>query len=445
MTPEIQIGYKNILRIAVPMMIMGLSMTLVSLTDTAFLGQLGAAELGGAGNAGLTYMLLVMIGMGFSSGVQIIVARRNGEGQFDKIGNLLHHTLLFLMLYGVLVHIFFVFGLPHILPLLTDSTAIGAIIDRFLSYRSWGLYASFINAAALALLVGTTKTKIIGIVTPVSALLNIFLDYALIFGNLGFPELGVEGAAIASNIAEGVGSIFILFYLFFLYDHKKYRLFDKIRISMSTYVSILKTASPLMVQNFVSFFSWFAFFTLIEGLGEKELAASHIVRSIYMVLIIPVFGLGDATNSLTGNLMGENRNDLVLKMVGRVCLISVAFALLMQPLIWLVGIDLLQPFSSDTYTLSIAEPVLHLVGIVLFIFGPVIVGFKAVSGTGRTITALLIETCVVSIYLVFAYLLIQVNQIELYQVWSAEFVYFIAFGILIFGYLLKGNWQTSKV
>ncbi len=427
------------------MMVFGLSMTVVNLTDTAFLGQLGATELGGAGNAGLTYMLLVMIGMGFSSGVQIIIARRNGKEAYSQIGSLVHHTVLFLLLYALLVHVFFIYGLPTLIPYLTESAAVGDIIQRFLAYRSWGLYLNFFNVAAIALLVGTTKTKIIGIVTPLAAAINIVLDYGLIFGNFGLPQMGVEGAAIASNIAEGVGSIATIVYLIYFYNHKKYRLFSHVKIEFPKYYNILKTASPLMVQNFVSFFSWFAFFTLIEGLGEEELAASHIVRSIYMVLIIPVFGLGDAANSLTGNLMGKNRNDLVLKMVWRVCILSLGFALVMQPIIWLSGASILYPFTNSASTVELGWPVLKVVATVLFLFGPVIVGFKAVSGTGRTLTALLVEITTVLIYLVSTFYVTRMIGIELYQVWYAEYIYFIIFGLLIFGYLLKGNWRSSKV
>ncbi len=427
------------------MMIMGLSMTVVNLTDTAFLGQLGPIELGGAGNAGLTYMLLIMIGMGFSSGVQIIIARRNGEKQFEKIGSLIHHTVLFLAFYGLLLQLLFVFTIPYLLPYITQSDAVGDIIQRFLHYRSWGVYFNFFNVTVMALLVGTAQTKIIGIVTPITAVLNIFLDYSLIFGNFGFPAMGVEGAAIASNIAEGVGSVLLLYYLVVHFSHQKYQLFSEFYIKFKTYQNILKTASPMMVQNFVSFFSWFAFFTLIEGLGERELAASHICRSIYMVLIIPVFGLGDAANSLTGNLMGEGHTNLVLKMVGRVCLISVGFALLFQPIIWLGGDVILSQFSNDEVTLSFASEVLKVIAFVLFLFGVVIVGFRAVSGTGRTMIALLIEVFVVAIYLIFTYYLTNTNGIRLYQVWYAEFVYFIAFGLLIFGFLWKGNWRTSTV
>ena len=445
MNPSEQISYKNILSIAVPMMIMGLSMTVVNLTDTAFLGQLGPVELGGAGNAGLTYMLLIMVGMGFSSGVQIIIARRNGEKLYLSIGTLVHHTLLFMLLYGVLLQLFLINGLPTVLPFITESDAVASIIERFLNYRSWGLYFNFINVTIMALLVGTANTKILGIVTPIAAVLNIVLDYTLIFGNWGFPALGVEGAAIASNIAEGASSVLLVLYLIFSYPHQKYELFSKLKIQLSVYQNILKTASPLMIQNFVSFFSWFAFFMLIEGLGERELAASHISRSIYMVLIIPVFGLGDADNSLTGNLMGENRSDLVLKMVGRVCLLSIGFAVLFQPIIWFGGMHLLTPFSSDTETLNLALPVLQVIAFVLFVFGVVIVGFRAVSGTGRTLTALFIEVVVVSFYLMVTYYLTTKSGIELYEVWYAEFAYFIAFGLLIFGYLWKGDWQSSKV
>lgn len=440
-----QISFRNILRISLPMMIMGFSMTIVNLTDTAFLGRVGAVELGGAGNAGLLYLLLVIIGMGFSTGVQIIIARRNGEENYGAIGSLLQHSILFLFAYGILLCVFFQWFVPYLLPYITTSKEVEDVIIRFLSIRSWGVFFNFTAISVTAFFVGITNTKIIGIITPIAAGLNIFLDYCLIFGNFGFPEMGVEGAALASNIAEGIGSFILCTYLIFLYPTQQYRLLEWQGVSWDRYRNILKISAPLMAQNFISFFSWFVFFTLIEQLGDQELAASHIVRSIYMVLIIPVFGLGDTANSLTSNLIGQGKIDDVLKLVKNVCLLSLLFSLAVQPLLFIFGSDLLIPFTSDPSLIELGYPVLKVVFSVLFLFGVVIIGFRTLSGTGKTLVALIIEIFVISFYLVVTYLLTQIEGVALYQVWYSEYFYFGAFGIIVFGYLWKGNWKNAKI
>ncbi len=79
------ISYRSIFLLALPIIISGISQNIVTVVDTAFLGALGIAELGAAGNMGILYLLMLTIGMGYTNGAQIIIARRNGESNFDKI------------------------------------------------------------------------------------------------------------------------------------------------------------------------------------------------------------------------------------------------------------------------------------------------------------------------------------------------------------------------
>ncbi|MCB0481489.1 MAG: MATE family efflux transporter [Flavobacteriales bacterium] len=440
-----QIGFISLLKISVPIMVGGLSMTLVNLTDTAFLARLGESELGGAGNAGLLFFLLVVIGMGFATGSQILIGRRNGERKYELIGHLVQHCLLFLLVYGTLLYLILRFVIGYLVPHLVDSEDVGIVIVQFLETRSWGIYFNYINLAFMIFYVGITKTRIIGIVTPLISILNIVLDYGLIFGNLGMPQMGVEGAALASNISEMAGSILLLAYTFIFFKNSEYQLFRKHPISIARYKSIFQLSVPIMIQNFLSITSWFVFFSIIEHMGEAELAASHIVRSLYMVLIIPVFAMGDTSNSLTSNLIGQKNVGLVLPMLRNISILAFATMALLQPIYYVFGKSLFLPFTSSEQIIELGDPVMQVVFTALFPFAIAIMGFRMISGAGKTLVALLIEVFVVSIYLCLAWFISTLPGIQLYQVWLMEFVYFGLFCLLVYAYIWKGNWRESNI
>ena len=436
---------KNILNIATPLMISGFAMTIVSLTDTIFLSKLGEAELGGAGNAVLLFTALMQLGMGFSTGAQIILARRNGEHNYSEIGSILQHSILFMLALSTLI-IILIFGyMEDFTSIFVENNSVRTIIHEYLIPRSWGMIFVSFNVVFMAFFVGVTKTKIIGIITPITALLNILLDYGFIFGNLGFPQLGVEGAALASNLSEMAATIIYFAFTLFVFKHSKYHVFKIHKINWKRYKSLLNISSPVMIQNFIALSGWFIFFSIIEHMGETELATSHIVRSIYMVLIIPVFGLGDATNSLTGNLMGENKTDKIWLLIKNAHIVGLGYCVILQPLFYFWGDWLFMPFTDNPAILLIGLPTMQVVFTVLFVFTSVIIGFRVISGAGRTGVGLIMESSTVFIYLMCAYWISNLANVELYQVWTSEFIYFALFLMMIFPYLKWGKWKETKV
>ncbi|MGB0402602.1 MAG: MATE family efflux transporter [Salibacteraceae bacterium] len=436
---------KNILNIATPLMISGFAMTIVSLTDTIFLSKLGEAELGGAGNAVLLFTAFMQLAMGFSTGAQIILSRRNGEHNYSEIGSILQHSILFMLALSVLIIVLIAGYIQDFTSIFVESESVRSIIHEYLETRSWGMIFVSFNVVFMAFYVGITKTRIIGIITPITAFVNILLDYGLIFGNLGLPQLGVEGAALASNLSEMVGTIIYIAFTLLVFDHTKYRIFNIHKINWNRYKSLLNISSPVMIQNFIALSGWFIFFSIIEHMGETELATSHIVRSIYMVLIIPVFGLGDATNSLTGNLMGENKSDKVWLLIKNAHLVGIGYCLLLQPLFYFWGEWLFMPFTDNPEVLLIGLPTMQVVFTVLFVFTSVIIGFRVISGAGKTGIGLIMESSTVFIYLICAWWISNLANVELYQVWTSEFIYFVLFLMMIFPYLKWGKWKETKV
>ena len=192
------VTYRDIWKIAYPIIIGSIAQNLLNITDTAFLGRVGEIELGAGAIGGVYYFAIIMLGWGFGIGTQIIVARRNGEEDFSAIGKTIDHGLYFLVPLAVLMFSLMKFLSDDFLFVMMDSGEVKQATSEYISFRAFGLFFAFINFLFRAFYVGLGKTNVITYSTTLLAIVNGILDYCLIFGNFGFPEMGIAGAAPAS-------------------------------------------------------------------------------------------------------------------------------------------------------------------------------------------------------------------------------------------------------
>lgn len=441
------ISLGNIFRIALPIIISGFSTAILQITDTAFLGRVSETSIGAVGNAGLLYFVLIHLGMGLGTGTQIIIGRRNGEGKLNKIGPLVHHTWYILIPLSVLFFILIKYYSETFFSTIIHSENILNISVNFMQYRAYGLFFVFVNTAFMAFYIGITNTKILSISTPITVLINIILDYALIFGNWGMPEMGVKGAAIASVIAEGFSTIIFFTYTLFFVNIKRYKLFTFKIDSLSPYIlfRILKTGWPIMAQSFISLASWYAFFSIVEHLGERALAVSHIIRSIYMFAMIPIFGLAVCTNTLTSNLIGQNETQNILKLINKTVLLSFIWNVVMLFLNTTFTIQILSFFTNNKELVDASINTLYIITASMFLFSFAMMHFNAITGTGKTTHSLIIEAISITVYLLFTYYFVEILRTSVEIAWSAEFVYFTVFGIISAWYIRRKKWKTEKL
>jgi putative MATE family efflux protein len=438
-------GYNRIWNISYPIILSLIAQNAVNVTDTAFLGRVGEVELGASAIGGLFYISLFMLGFGFSIGGQILIARRNGEKNYGEIGKITDNSLYFLMGMGLFLFVIIFFLAPYMLRPMIASDAIYKASTDFLQYRIYGIFFAFGNVLLRSFYIGTTSTKVLTYNAIILAGTNIFLDYCLIFGNFGFPQMGIKGAALASAISEAVSAIFFFTYTLKIVDLKKYNLFRFGTIDWSVIRTTLNISIFVMMQMFLSLAGWFIFFMIVEKMGERSLAVSNIIRSIYIVLMIPVFAFGSTTNSLVSNLIGEGKSDKVIGVIKKVSMMN--FIMIGV----LVGIAALLPgliisiYTSDASLISDSVPVLFVIIITLFLFSFSSILFNGVSGTARTEVAMVIEVITISIYLVVAWLLAVVWKLPIHLVWTAEIVYFVIMGILSYFYLKSGHWKIVRV
>lgn len=431
--------------IAYPIIFGNLAQTLITLTDTAFLGRVSAIALGASMMAGIYYYVYSTLAWGFAMGIQIIVARRLGEGRLERIGVVFEHGLVFVLFLSVLLFLLQHYLTEGLLHKIIQSPHIYASAMEYMDYRHYGIIFVCFNFLFRALYIGLSNTKVISFSTALMAVVNIFLDYTLIFGNLGFPRMGVGGAALASVCAEISALLFFTGYTLAKLPLKTYALFYFHKLEGWLMKSVLKLALPTMLQKLLSFGTWFIFFALVEHMGEMPIAISGIVRSVYMLVMIPVFAFGATANTLTSRLIGEGRQNEVLATVfktivqGLIAILPVLLCCLFFP----TGV--LSVYTNDQMLAAASIPTLYVIccASVSMSFG--IPFFEAVSGTGNTFYALVLESVVLVLYTFSVWFFASWIGTRVEWVWTSEFTYGAAIGLISFFYLHFSHWQKKKI
>ena len=283
------------------------------------------------------------------------------------------------------------------------------------------------------------------------AVVNIVLDYALIFGHWGFPEMGIGGAALASVISEVFTSMYFVWYAFRRGEGGKltfvqqYGFLKFPKPELSTLKNLLNVSIPVMFQNFISLGGWFLFYLIIEGMGERPLAISNIVRSIYLILMIPALAFYSATYSLVSNTMGRGASSEVKPLLKRIIGLGFLFSVVLSFLVSVFPHSIIEIYTNDTGLVLASLSTLRVISVALLLVPISMVLFAAISGTGNTRMSLVLEVTTVAIYLVCTYYFAKILAWPVEQVWYTELVYLIILGTLSLVYFKTANWKAVKV
>ncbi len=436
---------KNIFKITYPIFLTLVAQNIINVTDTAFLGRVSEVALGASAIAGVFYFAVYMIGFGFSQGAQILIGRRNGEKNYSQIGPIFNNSLLFNFLIACFIFIISYLYVPDLMRKLVSSEHVYKATIEYLDWRIYGFFFGFINVIFRAFFVGITDTKVLTTSAIITALVNIILDYVLIFGKFGCPELGIAGAAIASVIAEAVTLLYLIFHTFAFVDIKKYDLFTHIKPEIKTIYPILNLSIFIMFQYFISISTWFLFFIFIERMGERPLAVTNIGRSMYILLMIPAAALSTTAGTLVSNMIGAGSKQDILKTVNKIIRIAL---LLVTPLLIFTFIFpelFARIYTNDSSLMLASISVIRVVSVAVTFFAVSNVIINAVSGTGSTKIAFFIEIITLFFYISYVYYTAIINPQGVAIVWLSEFIYWIIIGGLGYLYLWKGDWRRKNI
>ncbi len=442
---QVNISNKHILGIALPITAAIIVPQINFITNNIFLGGLGQGALALAGITGVYYLIFAVVGHGLNNGLQALISRRAGENRIDAIGNLFSQGIRIALIFAVMGMAITWLIAPMVLGWsLHDPESVRTCI-RFLNIRILGLPFLYVYQMRNALLVGTNQSKYLIIGTATEAFTNIFFDYGLIYGKFGLPQLGFDGAAYASIISEfaGLAVIFIVIRLNGI--AKQLHLFKNWAYDAANVKLILIQSYPLILQHTISIISWEFFYILIEHHGQRDLAISNTMRNIFGFFGCFTWAFAATANTMVSNVIGQNLQEQVPRLINRIMLWSVGFASLVCIFLNFFPHTFLSMYGQGEDFITAAIPVLRIVSSALLFMSISVVWMNAVTGTGNSKMNLLSEFAAITFYCIYVYLVLEKWQLPIVWGWASEWIYWTTIFIPSFWYMQSGKWKHKKI
>jgi putative MATE family efflux protein len=436
---------RAILLLAVPMILELAMESTFAVVDIYFVGKLGASAVATVGLTETYLFLLYSIAMGLATAVTAIIARRIGEKQKNAAGV----TAVQAILVGLLASVpFAVAGIFFARELLALMGADDWSLEHGYRYTQWMLGG---NAVIMLLFVinaiyrGAGDAAIAMRVLWVANGLNIVLDPILIFGLGPVPALGIEGAALATNIGRGAGVLLQLWLLFHGGKHIRVR-WPQLGWDRMVMLNIVRTSLGGVGQMIVAMTSWIFLMRILAGIGSEAVAGATIALRIMMFTMMPAWGLSNAAATLVGQNLGAGRPDRAESSVWRIGGYNMVYMLAVAAVYFTLNEVLTGIFSQDEAVVAIGGEWLRILSYSYVVYGWWMVTVQAFNGAGDTVTP-------TKINLVFFWLL----QIPLsYYLaiplgWQHSGVFWGVFisetsvGLFTLWLFTRGSWKTSRV
>ena len=441
----LDLKYKTILSVAVPLMVSSFIQSIVLITDAAFLSRYSTLAFDAVGNAGLIYITVYMALAGMGDGAQILIARRIGQENTNAIGRIFGSSIVSNFMIAFVLFLIIQLVMPDLLNYYSKHKDLAHLQVEFIHIRGFALFFAMITLSIQAFFLAIGKTWVVLIAALITASSNILLDYVLIFGEWGFPSLGLKGAAWANTIADACGMLFLVIFLIFSKERKKLKLFAHFSINLPSLKELFKIGSPIMFQGIIALATWTIFFTWIEQIGKFELTVSQNIRAIYFLAFVPIWGFAGTTKTYISQYLGKGDLDSLKIIQRRIQLMTVIslFIFFHGAIFYpkqLIGF--INP--AEQYIDKSAEIMRFIAGSIMM-YGLFSVYFQTINGSGNTMVSFTIEAICVAVYTLTGYLLIKVFQVDIFWIWSVEYVYFGCMGLLSILYLRFFDWKKKIV
>lgn len=443
---QVEVSYRQIVKIAAPIALALFVPQLNLVINSVFLGHHSEESLAVAALTGVYYLVFAAIGFGLNNGLQTLISRRAGENRPEEIGKIFTQGIFIAFIvaaFGILATQFIT---PPILKAFLSEEQADKSID-FLRIRIWGLPFLYVYQLRNALLVGINQSKYLIAGTLAETIANVFFDYTLIFGKLGFPEMGFNGAAVASIIAEFTGMIVIFWVISKKGIAQKFSLFNKLKFDKETARLVTKISGPLAFQHSTSVLAWFFFYMLVaRNASQTALAISTAMRTVFGFFGTCFWALAATTNSMVSNVIGQGKRDEVIHLVWKISKLSLGLAVIVCAVLnFFPGVYLSLFRPNDFAFVDEGTPVLRLIGFVTLFLSLGTVWLNAVTGTGNSRVTFLVEISTLVFYCAYVFVVLEVKHLSILWGWLSEVLYWTLLFALSYLYMKSKRWKQTVI
>lgn len=299
-------GYREVWLLAYPIVVTMLSRTAMMFVDTAMVGRLGSTELAAVGLAGILTWTLFSFFQGFLGSVNTFVAQRYGAGNQRGITVVAWQGIYLALGSYLLILLINQFTEPAF-ALMKPSPEVQRLAGIYTKIRLYGGITVFISFGLGGFLRGIGDTKTPMRIEILANIVNLLLDYLLIFGKFGCPRLEIVGAAIATLIAGAVAAVCYFVVFLSRKSNQAFQTRSYFQIDFRDLRRVLRIGLPMGVHNLMDLGSFTVFVALVGRMGDIALAANNAGVTLISTSFMPLYGFSMAATTLVGHYIGAGQ------------------------------------------------------------------------------------------------------------------------------------------
>jgi putative MATE family efflux protein len=441
-----KIGIRRaIFLLAVPMILELVMESTFAVVDIFFVGKLGASAVATVGLTETYLFLLYSLAMGLAMAVTAIIARRVGEKNMGDAGVSATQSIFL----GVLISIpFSIAGIFFAKDLLRIMGADAWSIEHGYKFTQWMLGGNVVIVLLFvinAIFRGAGDAAIAMRVLWIANAINIVLCPVLIFGYGPFPELGIEGSAIATNIGRGTGVLIQLWALFKGGKHIQVKL-NQLYWNAKVMLNIIRTSLGGVGQMIVAMTSWIFLMRILAGVSSEAVAGSTIALRIMMFTMMPAWGMSNAAATLVGQNLGAGQPDRAESSVWKIGFYNMIFLSIVGLIYFFFNEPLVSIFTEDAKVIAIGSEWLQILSYSYLVYGWWMVSSQAFNGAGDTKTPTKINIVFFwFIQIPLSYFLAITMGWQHSGVFWGVFISETSVGLFTLWLFSRGGWKETKV
>lgn len=447
-------GGREVLAIAAPMIVSSLSWTVMTFIDRVFLSHVSGAAMAAAFASSVVWFSALSLPLGVTMYVGTFVAQYFGEGRRDRIGPSVWQGVKFSLAFSPLILVSIPLA-PHLFALADHEPEVLALEVRYFQILCWGAPGLLLAQALSCFYSGRGRTGVVAMVDGAAAVLNLVLDYAMIFGRFGFPAMGIDGAGWATVIALWAKAAAYAALVYSRDNRVLYGTWKGVHGEGPLFRRLVYYGGPSGLQLLLDVAGFTTFVMMVGRLGVLEAEATGMAFSISTLAFMPIWGIGVAGQVLVGQHLGENREELAARAVWTALALGLAYMgaisllFLAAPGLFLAGFfaagDSAAQASHAEALRRTATVLLRFVAAYNLLDAAQMIFVSALKGAGDTGFILRVSMVMATSLAIVSYASVSFWNLGLYGCWALIACWVWALGAVYYLRFQQGKWRKMRV
>ena len=443
-------GIKELLILAFPMIISTACDGIMTFTDRLFLARIGVEQMNAAMGGGVTLQVIMFFFVGLTGYTTALTAQYFGANEYSKSTKAAFQAILVTLLAW---------------PIVIGISPLAEFYFRFMNIPAsqMNYQIEYLNILALGSLFGMMrytlgcyftgigKTGIVMMATLAAMVVNVILDYILIFGKFGFAEMGVRGAAIATITGSFVAVIILAISYLGQDNRSRFHVMKSFRFDFTIMKKLLYYGYPAGLEMFLNFLAFSTMVSLFHSRGEVAATASTIMFNWDLVSFIPLLGIEIAVTSLVGRYMGAGNPDSAQRAAYSGIRIGIFYSIIILVLFLFSTHTLVYLFHPDKASavflsaVPIAVNMIRIAALYVLVEAVLVAVVGALRGAGDTHFTMIASVTAHWLFVPILYVSLNVLNLSIEVSWLFLVIFFLAFTAVFIRRFKSGKWKKINV